>query len=148
MIRTKSQFSRNVYGIRDRIWCNKHVRHTTTKKKITMGKVDTSDLIMIITWTINIYFQSPELKWVSWTHTTPYILMTKVIERTSSMSDTPPQDKLYRRLQVFDACEHSCTMMIMGGSKMSKITISSNPDITAKRFDRNLAGSAAQVPVE
>ena len=90
------------------------------KNKITMGKVDTSDLMMIITWAINISFQSPDLKWVSWTHTTPYILMTKVIERTSSMLDTPPQDKLYRRLQVFNACEHSCIMMIVGGSKMSK----------------------------
>ena len=65
---------------------------------ITMGKVDTSDLMMIITWAINIAFQSPELKWLSWTHTTLFILMTKVIERTSSMLDTPPQDKLYRRL--------------------------------------------------
>ena len=36
------------------------------------------------------------------------------------MLDTPPQDKLYRRLQVFNACEHSCKMMIMGASKMSK----------------------------
>ena len=87
---------------------------------ITTGKVDTSDLMMIITWAINISFQSPELKWVSWTHTTPYILMTKVIERTSSMLDTHPQDKLYRRLQVFNACEHSWIMMIMGSSKMSK----------------------------
>ena len=32
MMRTKSQFSRNVYAIRDRIWCNKHLRHTTTEK--------------------------------------------------------------------------------------------------------------------
>ena len=46
--------------------------------------------------------------------------MTKVIERTSSMLDTPPQDKLYRRLHVFNVREHSCIMMIMGGSKMSK----------------------------
>ena len=84
------------------------------KNMITVGKVDTSDLMMIITRAINVSFQSPELKWVSWTHTTPYILMTKVIERTSSMLDTPPQDKLYRRLQVFNACEHSCIMMIMG----------------------------------
>ena len=122
------------------------------KNMITMRKVDTSDLMMIITWAMNISFQSPELKWVRWKHTTPYILMTKVIERTSSMLDTPPQDKLYMRLQVFSACEHSCIMMIMGGNKMSKteydfkaicilpmtypktvqykegITISSNPD--------------------
>ena len=118
IMRTKSQFSRNVYAI-PRIWCNKHLRHTTTENMITIGKVDTSDLMMIITWVINISFQSPDLKWVSWTHTTPYIWMIKVIERTSSMLDTPPQDKLYRRLQVFNACEHSCIMMIMGGSKMS-----------------------------
>ena len=106
---------------------------------ITMGKIDTSDLIMIIAWAINISFQSPELKWVSWTHTTPCILMTKVIERTSSMLDTPPQDKLYMRLQVFNACEHFCIMVIMGGSKMSKTeydlkVISSCG--TASRFNR------------
>ena len=122
------------------------------KNMITIGTVDTSDLMMIKTWAINIPFQSPELKWFSWTHTTPYILMTKVIESTSSMLDTPQQDKLYRRLPAFNAYEHSCIMMIMGGSKMSKteydlkamcilpmtypktvqykgwITISSNPD--------------------
>ena len=90
------------------------------KNMITMGKVDTSDLMMIMTWAINKSFQSPELKWVSWTHATPYIAMTNVIERTSSMLDTHPQDKLYRRLQVFNACEHSCIMMIMRGSKISK----------------------------
>ena len=66
------------------------------KNMITMGKFGTSDFIMIITWAINISSQSP------------------VIERTSSMLDTPPQDKLYRRLQFFNACEHFCTMMIMG----------------------------------
>ena len=69
---------------------------------ITMGKVDNSDLMMIITCAINISFQSPELKWVSCTHTTPYILMTNVFERTIAACN-----KLYRRLQVFNACEHS-----------------------------------------
>ena len=39
---------------------------------ITMGKVDTSDLMMMITWAIDSSFQSPILKWASWTHTTPY----------------------------------------------------------------------------
>ena len=82
------------------------------KNMITMGKIDTSYLMMIVTWGINISFQSPELKWVSWTHTTPYILMTKVIERTSSILDTPPQDKLYMRLHVLNACEPSCIMRI------------------------------------
>ena len=36
------------------------------------------------------------------------------------MLDTPPQDKPYKHLQVFNACEQSCIMMIMGGSKMSE----------------------------
>ena len=110
---------RNVYAIRDRMYQTPQT-HDHGKNMITMGKVDNSDLMMIITWAVNLSFQSPELNWVSWTHPTPYILMTKVIERTSGMSDTTPQDKLYRRLQVFNACEHSCIMMIMGGSKMSK----------------------------
>ena len=46
--------------------------------------------------------------------------MTKVIERTSSMLDTPPQDKLHKHLHSFNTREHSCIMMIMVGSKMSE----------------------------
>ena len=70
------RFSRNVYAISDRIWCNKHPRHIITENVITMGKIDTFDLIMIIIWAIGISFQSPELKRASWTHTTPCIVMT------------------------------------------------------------------------
>ena len=33
------------------------------KNMTTMGKVDTSDLMMIIKWNINISFQSPKLEW-------------------------------------------------------------------------------------
>ena len=54
-----------------------------------MGEVDTSDLIIIITWAID-------------------------------MLDTPPQAKFYKHLHVLNAREQSCTMMIMGGCKMSK----------------------------
>ena len=43
------------------------------KNMTTIGKVDTSDLMMIIRWIINISFQSPELEWASSTHATPYI---------------------------------------------------------------------------
>ena len=32
LMKTNSRFSRNVYTISDRIWCNKHLRHTTTEK--------------------------------------------------------------------------------------------------------------------
>ena len=46
--------------------------------------------------------------------------MTKVFDRTSSMLDTPPQDKLHKHLHIFNTCEHSCIMMIIIGSKMSK----------------------------
>ena len=31
ILKTKSEFSRNVYAISDRIWCNKQLRHTTTE---------------------------------------------------------------------------------------------------------------------
>ena len=31
-MKTNSRFSQNVYTISDRIWCNKHLRHTTTEK--------------------------------------------------------------------------------------------------------------------
>ena len=31
-------FARNVYGISDRIWRNKHLRHTTTEKYDNNGK--------------------------------------------------------------------------------------------------------------
>ena len=36
------------------------------------------------------------------------------------MLDTHPQDKLYTHLHIFNVCEHSCMMMIMVGSNMSK----------------------------
>ena len=75
IMKTKSRFSRNVYEISDSIWCDTHLRHTATENILTMGKVDTSDLVMTVTRAINISFQSPKLKWASWTHATPYILI-------------------------------------------------------------------------
>ena len=36
------------------------------------------------------------------------------------MLDTPPQGKLHKYLHIFNACEHSCIVMIMVGSKMSE----------------------------
>ena len=38
MMKTNSRFSRNLYAISDRIWCNKHLRHTTTEKYDNNGK--------------------------------------------------------------------------------------------------------------
>ena len=37
-MKTNSRFSRNVYAICKRIWCNKHLRHTTTEKYDNHGK--------------------------------------------------------------------------------------------------------------
>ena len=48
LMKTNSRFSRDVYTISDRIWCNKHLRHTTTEKYENMGEVGTSDLMIII----------------------------------------------------------------------------------------------------
>ena len=53
-----------------------NISGTQPRKNITMGKVDSSDLMMIITLAINLSFQSPKLKRASLTHTTPYIVMT------------------------------------------------------------------------
>ena len=52
----------------------------------TMGKVDTSDLMMIIRWVVNIFFQSPKLEWPV-QHMQPYIYK-KEIERTNPILDT------------------------------------------------------------
>ena len=37
-MKTNSRFSRNTYAISDRIWWNKHLRHTTTEKYDHNGK--------------------------------------------------------------------------------------------------------------
>ena len=37
VMKTKSRFFRNVYAISDRIWCNKHLRHTTTEKYVVFA---------------------------------------------------------------------------------------------------------------
>ena len=61
MMRINSQFSWIIYAISDRIWHNKHLRHTTTEKYDNNGKVwyfrfdDDSNMsykyILSITWT-------------------------------------------------------------------------------------------------
>ena len=52
----------------------------------TMGKVDTSDLIMMIRRVMNILFQSPKLEWASSTHATLY--MQKGNWKTNPILDT------------------------------------------------------------
>ena len=77
IIKRNSRFSRNVYAINDSIWCNKHLRHTTTEKYDKNGKgvyfrLD-DDNNMGYRYILSIT-QLPILKWVSWTYT-PYIVM-------------------------------------------------------------------------
>ena len=40
----------------------------------TMGKVYTSDLMMIIRWIINVSSRSPKLEWASLTYTTLHVM--------------------------------------------------------------------------
>ena len=76
IMKTNSQFSRNVYAISDRIWCNKHLRHTTTENYDNNGKGGyfrfDDDNNMSYRY---ILFNHIELKWANWTHTTPCIVM-------------------------------------------------------------------------
>ena len=37
-MKANSRFPRNVYAISDKIWCNIHLRHTTTEKYDNNGK--------------------------------------------------------------------------------------------------------------
>ena len=61
------------------IWNREHIMihppwGTQPRKNMTtVGKNDTSDLMMIIRRVIDIFSRSPKLKWASSTHTTPHI---------------------------------------------------------------------------
>ena len=41
-------------------------------------------------------------------------------DMTSSMLNTPPQDKLHKHWHISNTCERSCIMTMMVGNKMSK----------------------------
>ena len=75
LMKTNSRFSRNVYTINDRMWCNKHRRHTTTEIYENNGKGgyfrfdDDNNMSYRYIRSITL------LKWTSWTHTTPYVVM-------------------------------------------------------------------------
>ena len=98
---------------------------TQPRKKMTMGQVDTSDLMMIKRRVTNISSWSPKLEWASLTHTTPYIVVT---ERTDYILDTLSTEYTQQAfmhtynlsLYVFNASEQICMMMIMRGSSMHK----------------------------
>ena len=119
IVKTDFQFSRNVYAVSNRIWCNKHLRHTTMENMIPMGKVDTSDLMMIITWAIDISFQSPILKWASWTHTTPYIVMNHLTFITIAVCKLPAANKI-----ILSTWEKNCEITAV--SRLNKSCICVN----------------------
>ena len=91
------------------------ISDTQLQYMTTVEKVDTSDLMMIIRWVINISFQSHELEWASSTHATPYITK-KVIERNNTILDTLSTWYTQQAFFVLNACEWSWLMMIMRGS--------------------------------
>ena len=69
IMKTKSRFSRNIYAIVTKYFVTNISGTQPRKYMITMGKVDTSDLMMIITWAMDISLQSPKLKCASSTYT-------------------------------------------------------------------------------
>ena len=75
LMKTNFRFSRNVYTISDRTWCNKHLRHTTTEKYENNGKGGyfrfDDDNNMSYRYILSITL----LQWASWTPTTPYCII-------------------------------------------------------------------------
>ena len=75
LMKTNSRFSRNVYTISDKIWCNKHLRRTTAEKYENNEKGgyfrfdDDNKMSYRYILSINLH------KWASWTHTTPFIVI-------------------------------------------------------------------------
>ena len=72
------------------IWWYNHLRHTTTENMTTMGKIDTSDLMIIIRRVIDISSRSPKVKWASSTRTTLHLAkkIRQVTERANYILDT------------------------------------------------------------
>ena len=63
-------------------------------KMTAMGQVDTSNMMMIIRWVLNISSRLPTIEWASSTHTTPYIAqkIRKVTEIINYILDTLPTE--------------------------------------------------------
>ena len=68
----------NIYAISDRIWCNKHLRHTTMDKYGNNGMMDTSDLMMIMIWPVE--HLQPHI-FLLWFDSTKRFSVTAVDER-------------------------------------------------------------------
>ena len=94
-MKENSRFSRNLNAIRDRIWCNKHLRRTTTEKYDNNGnggyvRFD-DDNNMSYRYIISItYTEMGQLN----IYNPIYCNEKKVIDRSSSMLNTLSQDTL------------------------------------------------------
>ena len=122
LMKTNSRFSRNVYTVSDRIWCNKRLRHTTTEKNENNWKggyfrFDYDNnmsyrYILPITYT-----------WMGQLNIYNPIYCNKNKRQSIGLAAcyTHLHKILYRHLYVFSACDGSCVMMITEDSKMSKI---------------------------
>ena len=75
LMKTNYRFSRNVYPISDRKWCNTHLRHTTTEKYERNGKDGYFRFDYDNNMSYRYILSITLLKWASWTHITPYIVM-------------------------------------------------------------------------
>ena len=56
------------HDLTDNIWRYNDSKHTTTENMTTTGKVDTSDLMIMIRWIIDISSRSTNLEWANLTH--------------------------------------------------------------------------------
>ena len=94
----------------------------------TIGKVDTSDLMMMIRWITNVSSRSPRPEWITWTNTAPYPAkeIYMVIEKTVYMFNTPSTEYTQKAFTdssrfspyAFNALKHICMLMIMRGNGM------------------------------
>ena len=94
IMKTNPQFSRNVYAISNRIWCDNHLRHTTTETYDNNGKGGhfrfDDDNNMSYRYILSItYTEMGQLSTYN-----PIYCNENVIEWTSSTLTTPPQDTL------------------------------------------------------
>ena len=101
IMKTNSRFSQNVYTISDRIWCIKHLRHTTTEKYDSNGKGGyfrfDDDNNMSYRYILSIsYTEMGQLN----IYNPIYCKEKKVIDRTSSMLTTPPEYTLQTFIRI------------------------------------------------
>ena len=92
---------------------------TTEINKTTMVKTDSSDLMMIIKWFMNISSRSLKVQWASLTYTTPHIAkkIRNVIERTNYILDTLSIEYIQQAFTHVSSILHRvCSMQVSKSS--------------------------------